>query len=97
MTSLTGYPSLPIAEQVRPRPIQLQDRYRKVGKSLQMRMRTCDFDWVRVLIHLRYPFILLRSAKPILFFKHHKTPSPSSQNSVASACFLRYLVILRSG
>src|SRR5580704_12674384 len=33
MTSLTGYPSLPIAEQVRRRPIQLRYRYQKVGFS----------------------------------------------------------------
>jgi hypothetical protein len=37
MTSLTGYPSLPIAEQVRRRRIQLQYRYRKVGMATGIR------------------------------------------------------------
>jgi hypothetical protein len=44
MTSLTGYPSLPIAEQVRRRPIQLQDGYRKVGMAAGIRKPVRDKD-----------------------------------------------------
>ena len=56
-----------------------------------MRMRAGISTGGRVLIHLRYRFILLGSAKPVLdhLINIAETPSPSSQTLIAFAFFLR--------
>jgi hypothetical protein len=59
--------------------------------SVRKRIRAGISTRARVLIHLRYRFILRGSAKPVLDYLINiaETPSPSSQNSIAFSFFLR--------